>query len=118
MGEFRTKKTHDEYIKYIAEGNLENGCNLCKALPIKEFEYWKIMDNLFPWDLVAKTNHIILPKRHAVYEKLTEEERKEFDLIKSEYIEKGYEFIVESTIKRKSIPTHFHKHLLILKDEI
>lgn len=105
-------------MKFIAAGNLENECGLCKATSIKEFKYWRIIDNRFPWDLIAQIGHIIIPKRHVVYDKLTMAEKKEFDLIKSKYIEKRYEVIAEATNRKKSIPGHFHKHLLVLKDII
>jgi hypothetical protein len=118
MGVFRTKNTYDSYAKYIAEGNLGNGCNLCSAASVKEFEHWKILNNLFPWDNISKINHIIVPKRHVLYEELNEAEKKEFDSIKLGYIETEYEIIAEATNRKKSIPTHFHKHLLVLKDTL
>ena len=115
--DLRSRKTFNKYVKARAEGILDHGCRLCQIKPIKEFSYWKIIENEYPWDLIAKVNHLILPIRHVIYEKLNKAEKEEFDLIKSTYLEK-YEMIVEATHRKKSIPDHFHQHLLILKDKL
>ena len=116
----RTKKTDQKYKKFIAQGFLENGCGLCKKNKnelIKEFKYWKIVKNRFPWDRIAKTSHMVIPKRHVSGEKLTKIEKRELEIIKFKYIEKEYELLAEATTRKKSIPGHFHVHLLILKKE-
>jgi len=116
MGVQRTKKTEEKYKKFMAKGFLAKGCNLCrKVKSIKEFRYWRIVDNEFPWDRIAKINHMIIPKRHIIYEELNKAEKKEFESIKSAYIEEKYELIAEVANKKKSIPDHFHIHLIILK---
>lgn len=116
MGDLRTKKMNKYYRGLIAKGFLENGCNLCKEKSVKEFKYWKIIKNRFPWDRIAKTHHMIIPIRHVVESKLTKAELKEFSLLKKSYIEKNYELIAESTKKKKTIPSHFHLHLIVAKD--
>ena len=116
MGTLRTKKSHQKYLKLIAKGILNNGCNLCKAPSIKEFKHWRIIDNKYPYDLVAKTSHMIIPKRHASETKLTIGEFKELQKIRLTYIEQNYEFLFLQTKKESSIPEHLHIHLLILKN--
>jgi len=59
-----------------------------------------------------------MPKRHVVYGKLNTLEKKEFDKIKMGFVEKNYTHIIETTNKRKSIPSHFHIHLLVLKKKL
>ncbi len=116
MGALRTEKMEQKYKKFRAEGFLADGCNLCnRAKSIKKFKYWRVVNNLFPYNRIAKVNHIIIPKRHVTYEKLNGVEKKEFNLIKSTYIEKEYQLIMEATNKRKSIPEHFHIQLIVLK---
>ena len=113
----RTKKTFEKYKKFMAKEFSPGVCSLCeKAKSIKNFKYWKIVGNKFPYDLIAKTNHIIFPKRHVVYEELNKAEKRELDLIKSKYIQKKYEMLIEATKKRQSVPEHFHIHLIIFKD--
>lgn len=111
----RTKESQEKYLKLIAEGFLANGCNLCEAPSIKYFEYWRIIDNKFPYDLVAKINHMIIPKRHAAERELNEAEKKEFESIKLDYIDKNYGLLIETVDKDKSIPSHFHIHLIVEK---
>lgn len=113
--DFRTQKTYDRYMYERTKGLLDHGCRLCQIKPIKEFKYWKIINNEYPWDLIAKTNHILVSKRHAIYEKLNRAEKNEFDLIKKKYLEKKYSHLIEVSTKQKSIPNHFHMHLINLK---
>ena len=117
MEDLRTKKTHEKYMKVRAQKTFNHTCRLCKIKPIKDFKYWKIIDNEYPWDLIAKTNHMLVPKRHVVYEELNIIEKKELDLIKSNYVNKKYEIIAEATNRKKSIPSHFHVHLLVLRND-
>ena len=112
----RTKKTYRRYEKFKKNGFLANGCNLCKeAKSLKKFKHWRIINNLFPYDCVAKINHIIIPKRHVNYKNLNKIERKELESIKSKYIERKYQLIMEAMKREMSIPEHFHLHLIVLK---
>ena len=119
MIDLRTRKTTNRYKKHIADGFLADGCSLCKKNKkelIKEFKHWKIVNNIFPWDRIAKTSHMVIPKRHVKGINLTMTEIKELESIKSGYINEKYQIIVESTHKNKSIPEHFHLHLIVTKD--
>ena len=79
MGTLRTKKTYEKYLELRAEEAGENICGLCEEnMLVKEYTYWKILNNRFPYDNIAKINHMIIPKRHVTESKLTEEEKKEF----------------------------------------
>ena len=121
MQDLRSRRTYEKYLKYIEKrtaGLIENTCRLCELEPIKDFKYWKIITNEYPWDMIAKTHHKITPKRHVIYGKLNKKEREEFDKIKESFIEKDYELIVEASTRKKSIPDHFHIHLMNLKDSL
>lgn len=118
MADLRTRKMAQIYKKVLEGRPLGGPCALCKAPALKSFRYWKIIQNEFPWDRIAKVNHLIVPKRHLQEEGLHEKERRELLLIKSTFIGEIYEFIGEATIKKKSIPNHFHLHLIIIKDRI
>ncbi len=90
---------------------------MCGKIPIKEFNHWKIVNNRFPYDLIAKVHHILIPKRHVIEKELTEEEFKEFVYIKESYVSKeGYHWILEAT--GKSFPGHFHVHLITRHDKL
>ncbi len=115
MHSLRTKKIHEKYKRVLTKRSPLDACVLCKKIALKEFKYWKIVHNRFSWDRIAKIHHMIIPKRHIVYEQLNTKEKKEFESIKSKYIDKKYELIAEMTAKEKSIPEHFHVHLIIMK---
>lgn len=121
MASLRSKKTSEKYKKYKANVLPQNQCGLCKKEQeklLKEFKYWRILDNLFPWDRIAKVNHLLVPKKHIVEKHLTESARKELEFIKSTYVNDNYELMAEATHKKKSIPEHFHMHLIVIKDRI
>lgn len=99
---------------------MSSECNLCsknKTKTIKKFKHWRIIKSKFPYDKIAKINHILIPQKHKIYKNLNQKEKQEMDLIKQKYIEKRYDLITEATNKRKSIPNHFHIHLLVLKEK-
>ncbi|MEI6864218.1 MAG: hypothetical protein WCK46_02540 [Candidatus Adlerbacteria bacterium] len=116
MALLRTPEGQKKYKDLIDQGILEKGCALCLSESIKTFTHWKIMPNAFPYDRIAKVHDMIVPLRHSIEDDLTVEELKELHEIKNSYIQKEYEFIIEATYKVKSIPAHFHLHLLIIKD--
>ncbi len=116
-GTLRTPETEDAYRRVKADGHLKDGCPLCKAESLKEFTEWRIIGNTYPYDLIAKVHHMLVPKRHASDSELTESEQKEFAEIKESYVSDTYEFMIEPVRKQKSIPGHSHLHLLISKHQ-
>mgnify|MGYP001579346225 CR=1 FL=1 len=113
---FRSKKVYEKYEKVKASEALQKGCSLCKkAKSLKNFKHWRIVNNKFPYDKVAKIHHMVIPKRHTIYEELNKIEKEELDLIRATHINLKYEAILEATNKEKSIPDHFHLHLMVMK---
>lgn len=106
------KKKYKEYLKTMSP---DGSCPLCEKDPLQLFAYWKIIENSFPYDLVADTHHMIAPLRHVVEEDLNQAELKELKEIKAGMIQSTYDYIIEGTQKMKSLPGHFHLHLLIGK---
>ncbi|MDP9249073.1 MAG: hypothetical protein M3M85_00990 [bacterium] len=114
----RTKKMYDEYQRYKKTHFKDGTCRLCdktKSDTLEDFRYWRIVENLFPWDRIIKVHHMIISKRHATADKLAPKERQELEKLKSGYINKNYGVMAEATHRKKSIPGHFHLHLLVLK---
>ena len=116
MATLRTKETEARYQKLISEGFLNDGCNLCKAPSIMDFEHWRIIGNLFPYDLIAKVHHMIIPKRHITGTDITETEKQELESLKDEYINQEYSYIIEAVKKGRSIPGHLHFHLITMRN--
>ena len=117
-GSLRSKETALRYEAYQKAGGLLGSCVLCAKEPRHEFTYWKIIENAFPYDAVASRHDMIIPKRHAIEVELTNEEKEEFERIKHESPIQDYQFIMEANHWAKSIPPHFHLHLVIIKDEL
>jgi diadenosine tetraphosphate (Ap4A) HIT family hydrolase len=104
------KKKYKEYLSTHPQGDV---CDLCGKEPIEEFEGWKIVLNSFPYDQIAETHHMLALLRHATEEELTETELVELKTIKATYVNDNYDWIIEATTKNKSIPAHFHLHLIV-----
>jgi len=87
-------------------------CPLCQKKSIKNFEHWRIVDNAFPYDLIAVTHHLLIPKEHATEKDLTKEALDELILIKTQKLF-IYDFILMALPKSVSIPQHLHYHLIV-----
>lgn len=108
---FRSKEMRDAYKAHLASGVLERSCVLCDREPIVAFNHWKIIVNNFPYDLIAEVHHMIVPLRHVTEKDLSPEEWEEYKQIKAEKLQ-DYEYIIEASNRQKSIPNHFHLHLI------
>lgn len=116
MAYFRSKPVNELYKEHQETEEFKTTCVLCTAVPLQTFTYWKIMQARFPYDLIAGTHHMLLPLRHVSELELTVEEVAEFMEIKhSDPIQHFYDNFIESTHKTRSIPPHFHLHMVILK---
>ncbi|HEY0908219.1 MAG TPA: hypothetical protein VGE35_02610 [Candidatus Paceibacterota bacterium] len=115
MGSLRTEMMVNKYKEYQKANPSDGSCPLCSREPLKAYSHWKIIDNKFPYDIIATTHHMVVPLRHVVEAELTEAELKEFESIKTNFINPGYNYIIEATPLQKSIPGHFHLHLIIAK---
>ena len=111
----RTKEMDEKYKTAIANGVLKHDCALCTKDTIKSFKYWKAIRNDFPYDSIAEVHDMIIPYRHTTWQELSKEELEELERIKEEYLQLTYDYIMEGTNKIKTIPTHFHLHLIIVK---
>lgn len=112
---FRTRDGNARYDAYKCTPEFSHGCVLCEREARKEFTWWKIIVNKFPYDRIASVHDMLVPKRHATEDELTEDEKCELREIKRTEIH-DYQFIIEPTPHVKSIPTHFHLHLIVGKD--
>jgi diadenosine tetraphosphate (Ap4A) HIT family hydrolase len=117
MKQLRSAKYHETYEKLKLERKGQDHCFLCSTKSIQEFKHWRILLNDFPYDVIASTHHLIVPKIHKTEHLLTEEEREELILLKDTVLDKVYEFVVETLPSQKSIPKHFHLHLMVFKDD-
>lgn len=112
----RSLQTHLQYLEHRNSPNFPK-CYVCDAKPLKEYRHWKIIENQFPYDEVAATSHMVVPKRHLKESELTWREMSEFEKVKAD-MHAEYDMIIENTRKQKSIPGHYHLHLLKLKERM
>lgn len=111
----RTSKTQRAYDRYRMHPR-SRSCYLCRAVTIKAWRYWKLLDNEYPYDRIADTHHIIALKRHAREDELTPEEIREWREVRG-YLHQHYDMLFENTVKKKSIPGHHHLHAITLRTE-
>src|SRR5689334_20026979 len=98
MASLRTPKSTKLYTEYqlaVAKGC----CSLCEKPPTQRFKYWKIIDNSFPYDQIARIHHMIAPLRHVVEHDLNREELVELKLIKRTFVNEQYDYVIETTDK-------------------
>ena|SRR3990167_5877670 len=111
----RTPEGHKKYMDFLATNPTVRTCPMCKEQVLKSFNFWKIVDNDFPYDVIAGIHHMLVPIRHVTEDKLTQEELTELRALKKDYINENYDYIIEPAHRNKSVPHHFHLHLIIPK---
>lgn len=113
----RSDETQIKYEQYLLNKPKDN-CPFCelKRDIIKEYNYWIIMENKFPLDEFWVVSHILAPKEHVKeFHLLSGIAQMEFKKIKK-YLNnnKYYDHIMEDLPRNRTIPKHFHYHLLKL----
>jgi hypothetical protein len=85
--------------------------SLLDETPIKDFKYFKIIENSFPYDAIAKTHHMLVIKREcSTVSVMTQAEKDELEDIKiSEFT--NYHCIIEN-YQARSITAIWHVHLV------
>jgi len=117
MGTLRSREIAETYQIRVKSGELKQSCPLCDREALQKFIYWKIIKNNFPYDRIASVHDMIVPLRHIKESGLSAEEKNELSKIKHGYINSTYDFLLESTTKVRSIPAHFHIHLVVINEQ-
>lgn len=119
----RTDETMDKYIKFMQskseDSSAGNNFDNEDERIVKEFKYWRIIENKFPYDAIATISHMIIPKRSVSFDwkLLNKEEEQELEELQDTYMNDHYDVIWENLAKGRTIPGRFHLHLLVLKRE-
>ncbi len=109
----RTPKNQKRYMKYLDE-QYDQSCIFCaKDLIVREYKYWILVKNKFPYDKVFKNHNMLATRRHVeeLYE-LTDEEHQELDRL---FDEIPHNQAILNKRADRSIPRHFHLHLVTIK---
>lgn len=113
---WRTQETHNRYNHERQEDlKDDNYCPLCNAPTVKECNYWRIIPNKYPHDAVAEKHEMIVLREHLLKVELSEAAKQESYELKYADLGDNYCFITEALPGSKSIPGHFHLHLIVPK---
>jgi hypothetical protein len=109
-----TPRKHDSnelYEKWKRE-HKDDPCVLCLREPLRDFKYWKIVQNHFPYDKYTKTHHLLALKRHVDETGLDQGEQVELVAIKQSLGYDIYDGFYEPVMKERTLPDHVHSHLI------
>jgi len=109
---WRTQETHDQYLHDRQVDIKTDRCPLCTAETLVQYTYWRIIPNKYPHDAVADKHEMIIPIGHTLERELSPEAKQELYNLKYNVLGKQYVFILEALPGQKSIPGHFHLHLM------
>lgn len=84
---------------------------------LREWKYWALINNEFPYTSAFDEHHMLIPKRVVSENELSNDEKAELELIYKELgVEDNYDCRLINFQKKQSIKSHFHIHLLRYKD--
>jgi len=116
MSSLRKKESEETFQDFMKKTGKNEPCSLCNKPSVKDFQDWRIVENSFPYDRIASTHHMIVPRRHVAESELNDNERAGLIEIKKDAINSNYEYVIEATNRKKSNPAHFHLHLILLSE--
>ena len=113
---YRSEVIAKNYQEHRESVKFSESCALCLAPSLIEFDQWRVINNDYPYDLIASKHHMLIPKRHITEAGLSEAESKELISIKNHEQLRDYDYLIEAANHKKSIPQHFHIHLIVGKE--
>jgi hypothetical protein len=113
----RSEETASRYEVEIEERkHSAHICPLCEFEDvIREFEHWVIMKNKFPYDRYFSKSDMLVSRRHAAEDAITDKERDEYHYIRTHMLGDEYDTVMNHLPKQKSLPNHYHVHLIQIK---
>jgi hypothetical protein len=114
MTSLRTPQLEALYRKVLRDNK---GRALADLPAKKTYKYWKIVRNEFPYDAFFQEHDLLIPKREVGdKEKLYAIEKLELEYILVA-LARDYDCFMENTQRKRTVPSHFHMHLLIYKKD-
>lgn len=114
-----TQRNYDEKIKLLGAKDYHAFIFDSEDREVlEEYRYWFITPNDFPYDRIALSHDLLIPKRiFSNLEEAKEDEYVELLEVKKE-ISGDYDLCVETLGDNRSINRHFHYHLLELRPRV
>lgn len=109
-------RTRKQEIAYAEAKKAGKSKALIDEPRLKEWRYWALIENAFPYDHAFRVNHMLIPKRVAREEELNETERTELQQIINE-LDDQYDCRMVNTTRKQSKLSHFHIHYLTYKNK-
>jgi len=109
---WRTAHTQNRYQADREQLLQNDSCPLCDTESLVEFTHWRIIANKYPYDAVATVHTMIIPKEHLVESQLSPAAWAELKQLRHEVLNKDYSYVIETPPGSKSIPGHYHLHLI------
>jgi diadenosine tetraphosphate (Ap4A) HIT family hydrolase len=112
----RTYRDELRYTKSKKSRNNNDTKHLANEDALKEWSYWRLIHNAYPYSSAFKVHHLLVPKRVVAKTDLNQEELAELDSLTDE-LSDVYDCLLINFPKKQSIRNHFHVHLLTYKDK-
>jgi hypothetical protein len=107
----RSDAMHTKYLTYPKDKNFMNTAN-----SIRDFNYWRIIENRFPYDTIAKTHHLLVTKRKVPgHHLMNQYEATELDGLINNVLPQDYDMILLNFPQAQSVKDWLHFHLIIVK---
>jgi diadenosine tetraphosphate (Ap4A) HIT family hydrolase len=108
----RSPEMHERYVTAEKDPNFMNTTN-----SIRDFNYWRIIENMFPYDTIAKTHHMLVPKKQILnWLDMHLEEMDELDNLIMHVLPNDYDMILLNFPKAQSVKDWLHFHLIVVRE--
>ena len=84
---------------------------------VKDWKYWVLVENEFPYDKISVRHSLLVPRRHFTEdENMSSDERQELFFIKAEFkMSKEFDAILENIKHNRTVPDIYHIHCFKFK---
>lgn len=108
-------RTRAGEVAYITAKQMGATVPLIDEPRLKQWQYWAIIDNAFPYGSAFKTHHLLIPKRVVSQQNLSSDEKEELIEVLAE-LGQEYDCQIINFSRNQSIKSHYHIHLLVYKE--
>ncbi len=107
-------RTTEGTAQYQEDLRLNKVKSLSEEPRLKEWEYWALIKNSYPYDINFSIHHLLIPKRVVPQKQLNVQEKNELEAILEE-VQHDYDCQLINFPTAQSVTSHFHIHLLTYK---